>query len=57
MASWLRLKQLRNDRRAATALEYGIIGGVLALVFGLAFLQAAPHLAEIIAAAFRRMRG
>ncbi len=32
MSAWVALKQLKSDRRAVTALEYGLIAGVLGLV-------------------------
>ena len=57
MVALSRLRQLSSETRAATALEYGIIGGVIALLVGLAFLQIGPHLADMIATAIQHLRG
>ena len=52
-----RMRRLRIERRGTSALEYGLIGGVLALVFGLLFLALGPNLAEVMAGIFERIRG
>ena len=57
MVAQCTLRRFRDDERAASGLEYGIIGGVMALLLGLVFLQIGPHLASIMAAAVRHLSG
>jgi hypothetical protein len=49
MMAICRLRRLMVDASAATSMARGLIGGVLALLFGLAFLKIGPHLAELVA--------
>ncbi len=48
-------RRLLIEPKAATAIEYGLIGGVLAVLFGLLFLRVGPHLAEAIAGVALRL--
>ena len=51
------LRQFAADSRGATALEYGIIGGVVAFLAGAVFLHVAPSLADMAAYAVRSLSG
>ena len=51
-----KMRRLMIEPRGAAGLEYGIAGGVLALVFGLLFLRMGPHLADAMASAARSLK-
>ena len=46
-----------TERQGTSALEYGLIGGVLAVVFGLLFLALGPDLADVMAGIVDRIHG
>ena len=49
--------RLATDRQSSTSLEYALIGSVLAVAFGFAFLRVGPHIAEALAATMRSIKG